>query len=152
MTAPELAVRFEVSLHTINRNIEDICQAYIPLVTIPSYGGGMSIAEGFRLDKALLTSDELQALLSGIKGLDIVWDTAHFPTLAEKLSDMEPYKLIFRWSVWHVRSWCLEREAFRLFKLNRIWDLEPGTEDLSENSAYAFRYIWCSWLLQWLLS
>ena len=33
ITAPELARRFEVSRRTINRDIEDICRAGIPLVT-----------------------------------------------------------------------------------------------------------------------
>lgn len=175
VTAPELADRFEVSRRTINRDIEDICRAGIPLVTTQGYGGGISIAEGFKLDKSLLTTDELQAILSGVKGLDSVWDTPHFSTLAEKLPGeavddilidlashyqtpltgkisvirtairnrryisfrycsekgecrrtIEPYKLVFQWSAWYVWGWCLEREAFRLFKLNRLWELELG--------------------------
>lgn len=40
VTAPELAWRFEVSRRTINRDIEDICRAGIPLVTIFGYQGG----------------------------------------------------------------------------------------------------------------
>lgn len=32
-TAPELAQRFEVSRRTINRDIEDLCRAGIPIVT-----------------------------------------------------------------------------------------------------------------------
>ena len=87
ITAPELARRFEVSRRTINRDIEDICRAGIPLVTTQGYGGGVSIAEGFKLDKSLLTGDEIQAILSGVKGLDSVSDTSHFPALVEKLAD-----------------------------------------------------------------
>lgn len=34
ITAPELAKRFEVSRRTINRDIEDISKAGIPIVTI----------------------------------------------------------------------------------------------------------------------
>lgn len=177
ITAPELARRFEVSRRTINRDIEDICRAGIPIVTTQGYGGGVSIAEGFKLDKSLLTGDELQAILSGVKGLDSVSAEPHFPTLAEKLpggsSDdilidlashyqgpltekiaaiqaaiqnrlplsfdyyyekgqcrraIEPYKLVFRWSAWYVWGWCPERQAFRLFKLNRLWNLEQGAE------------------------
>ena len=45
VTAPELAERFEVSRRTISRDIEDICRAGIPLVTVQGYGGGISIAE-----------------------------------------------------------------------------------------------------------
>ena len=41
---------YEVSRRTINRDIEDIRRAGIPLVTIQGYGGGVSIAEGFKPD------------------------------------------------------------------------------------------------------
>ena len=33
-TAPELAERFEVSRRTINRDIEDLCRAGIPIKTV----------------------------------------------------------------------------------------------------------------------
>ena len=33
---------------------------------------------------------------------------------------IEPYYLVFRWSSWYVWGWCLEREDYRLFKLNRM--------------------------------
>ena len=33
---------------------------------------------------------------------------------------IEPYYLIFRWSSWYVWGWCLARQDFRLFKLNRM--------------------------------
>ncbi|WP_354095378.1 helix-turn-helix transcriptional regulator [Clostridium gasigenes] len=36
---------------------------------------------------------------------------------------IEPYLLVFRWSSWYVLGYCLEREDFRLFKLNRLWSL-----------------------------
>ncbi len=62
-TAPELAERFEVSRRTINRDIEDICKAGIPVISTQGYGGGFSIAEGYKLDKSLFTNDELQAVL-----------------------------------------------------------------------------------------
>ena len=124
-----------------------------------------------------LTSNKLQAVLSGAKGMNSASDASHFPTLAEKLPGeapdnilidlashyqepltqkiaairtairnrqplsfnyyyekgecsrtMEPYKLVYRWSAWYVWGWCLEREAFRLFKLNRLWNLELRTE------------------------
>ncbi len=33
---------------------------------------------------------------------------------------VEPYYLIFKWSSWYLWGFCLEREDFRLFKLNRM--------------------------------
>ena len=37
-TAPELAERFEVSKRTINRDIEDLCRAGIPIRTTQGSG------------------------------------------------------------------------------------------------------------------
>ena len=57
VTAPELAKRFEVSRRTINRDIEDICKAGIPLITTQGYGGGISIADGYKIEKTLFTEE-----------------------------------------------------------------------------------------------
>ena len=47
-TAPELAEKFEVSRRTINRDIEDLCKAGIPIRTAQGTGGGISIMDGYR--------------------------------------------------------------------------------------------------------
>jgi len=36
---------------------------------------------------------------------------------------VEPYLLVFKWSSWYLLCYCLEKNDFRLFKLNRLWDL-----------------------------
>lgn len=85
-TAPELAERFEVSRRTINRDIEDICKAGIPIVATQGYGGGLSIADDYKIDKSLLTVEELQTILTGLKGIDSVSETSHFAKLLDKFS------------------------------------------------------------------
>ena len=52
VTAPQLAKKFEVSRRTIGRDIDALCQAGIPVVTHQGGGGGISIADGYKLDKA----------------------------------------------------------------------------------------------------
>ena len=178
VTAPLLAKKFEVSRRTINRDIEDICKAGIPIITTQGYDGGISIAEGYKIDKTVFTSDELQAIFTGLKSLDSISDTSNVNNLMDKLSlgknavisntdnilidlsshyknsltekieciklaineqklisfqyfynkgevdkTIEPYLLLFRWSSWYVFGYCLERDDFRLFKLNRLWNL-----------------------------
>jgi len=181
-TATELAERFEVSRRTISRDIEDICKAGIPLVTARGWGGGISIAEGYKIDRSIFTEDELQAVFAGLKGMDSISDRSHLREVLDKLSPksgqialddaividlasyyrpsltwkieqiktaiherrfisfsyyyekgeshrtIEPYRVVFKWSSWYVWGWCLERGDFRLFKLNRLWDLELGTD------------------------
>ena len=71
-TAPELAERFEVSRRTINRDIEDLCKAGIPIRTVQGTGGGISIMDGYRMDRTILTSKDMQMILAGLRSLDSV--------------------------------------------------------------------------------
>lgn len=183
VTAPYLAERFEVSRRTINRDIEDLCMAGIPIVTTQGGNGGITIADGYRVDKCVLTQDELLTLIAGLRGLDsisnenqeekllnkffvkqdsiislrdsIIIDlSSHYKSsLAEKIKVLkeairsntvmsfryysskgdesrrvEPYYLTFRWSAWYLFGYCVEKEDFRLFKLNRIWELTDTSE------------------------
>lgn len=182
VTAPELADRFEVSRRTISRDIETLCQAGIPIVTTQGYGGGISIAEGYKTDSFIFTQDELQTICSGLKGIDSISKTSYLETMLDKLSDkhnrilvqdfiiidlashyrtslvekiemikeaiinrytvtfhyyygkgegkrrIEPYHLVFKWSSWYVFGFCLDRLDFRMFKLNRLWNLQKGEE------------------------
>lgn len=86
VTAPYLAEKFEVSRRTISRDVAALCMAGIPLVTMPGQNGGISIMEGYKLDRALLSASELQSILAGLKGLDSVSGTNRYALLMEKLS------------------------------------------------------------------
>lgn len=86
VTAPYLAEKFEVSRRTINRDIEEICRAGIPIVTTQGVDGGIEIMEGFQLDTAVFTESELQAILVGLKSLNSVSKTKQYTRLAEKIS------------------------------------------------------------------
>lgn len=86
VTAPELARRFEVSRRTINRDIEVLCRAGIPVVTERGQGGGISIVNGYRIDRTLLTPADMQAILTGLRGLGSVSNCKNYRQLMEKLS------------------------------------------------------------------
>lgn len=85
-TFSELADRFEVSRRTISRDVDDLCRAGIPLVTMQGYGGGVSIAEGYQIDRALLKKEELEAIFAGLDGIDSISPNAYSASLAEKLT------------------------------------------------------------------
>ena len=86
VTAPYLAELFEVSRRTINRDIEDLCKAGIPIVTKQGANGGISIMEHYKMDRALLTNVEMQDILAGLRSLDSVNGTNRYEQLMEKLS------------------------------------------------------------------
>ena len=152
-TAPELAERFEVSRRTINRDIEDLCRAGIPIRTSQGTGGGISIMDGYRMDRTILTSKDMQMILAGLRSLDSVSGSSYYGQLIETIQDaigdrhlvrfqyfspsgdsertVEPYYLVFHWSSWYLWGWCRDRKAFRLFKLNRM-DSVQKTEEIFE--------------------
>ena len=86
VTAPELAEQFEVSRRTIQRDIEALGRAGIPIATAQGAGGGISIMEGYRVDRTVLTAPEMGAILAGLRSLDSVSGTRRYTQLMEKLS------------------------------------------------------------------
>ena len=71
---------------TINRDIETLNAAGIPIVTFQGANGGIGIMENYRIDKTLLTSSDMQAILAGLLSLDSVSGTNKYQQLKEKLS------------------------------------------------------------------
>ena len=178
VTAPYLAERFEVTRRTIGRDIDALCQAGIPVITHQGGGGGISIAEGFKLDKSVLTTDELAEMIAALKGIGSVSEQSGIEKILDKLSAnkdavvslrepvvidlashykgsltekiaiikkavreqrliefdyyyekgitrrrIEPAFVIFQWTAWYVFGYCTLRKDFRIFKLQRLWDL-----------------------------
>lgn len=86
VTAPYLAEQFEVSRRTINRDIEELCKAGIPIVTRQGINGGISIMENYKIERTLLTNAEMQDILAGLRSLDSINGTNRYGQLMEKLS------------------------------------------------------------------
>ena len=186
VTAPYLAEKFEVNRRTISRDIDALCQAGIPIVTHQGTGGGISIADGFKLDKHVLTTGELSGIIAALKGIGSVSDQSQTERTLNKLGantdavvslqepivinlashykgeltakieiikrailenvviefdyfyekgeshrHIEPYIVVFEWTSWYVFGFCLERMDWRMFKLNRLWNLKIEGEKFS---------------------
>ena len=85
VTAPELAEYFEVSRRTIGRDIDALCKAGIPIRTMQGAGGGISIMDGYRMDRTILTSRDMQVILAGLRSLDSVSGSRYCGQLMEKI-------------------------------------------------------------------
>ncbi len=86
--AQELADKFEVSLRTIYRDIEAIGQAGIPIVTYPGGGGGIAIMDGFKLDKSVLSREEILSVITGLKGINSISPDVRTRLLIDKFSGL----------------------------------------------------------------
>jgi len=80
-----LAEKYEVSRRTISRDIDTLGAAGIPIVTHQGVGGGIAIAEGFKLDKSVLTADELSGIIAAIKGIGSVSPVSQIERTLDKL-------------------------------------------------------------------
>lgn len=182
-TAPELAERFEVSRRTINRDIEDLCKAGIPIVTSQGTGGGISIMDGYRMDRTVLSTKDMQMIMAGLRSLDSVSGRHYYGQLMEKFKagssefvsgsdsmlidlssrykdslaskieliqdaidlgkslrfeyfspkgnskrEVQPYYLVFKWGSWYMYGYCLWRQDFRMFKLNRMANVTHASD------------------------
>ncbi len=86
MTAPKLAERFNVSRRTINRDINDICMAGIPVVTTQGVNGGISIMDSYKIDKVLFTDKDLKAIFTGLLSLSSISLDRRYQNIADKLA------------------------------------------------------------------
>ncbi|MBD5153165.1 MAG: YafY family transcriptional regulator [Oscillibacter sp.] len=84
-TAAQLAARLEVNQRTIYRDMERLCRAGIPLCSDRGKNGGISIMEGYAMDRTLLTDADRGAILAGLRSLDSVSGTGYYKRLMEKL-------------------------------------------------------------------
>lgn len=86
ITAQELASKFEVSRRTILRDVAALSMAGIPILSEQGQGGGISIMEGYKVDRTVLSSEDMKAILTGLQSLDSVSGTNRYRQLMERIS------------------------------------------------------------------
>ena len=156
-TAPELAERFEVSRRTINRDIEDLCKAGIPIRTAQGTGGGISIMDGYRMDRTILTSKDMQMILAGLRSLDSVSGSSYYGRLMEKIQAGSSEFITGRDSILiDLSSWYRETLAPKIETIQdaigdrrsiRFLYYAPSGESRRTVEPYYLVFRWSSWYL-----
>ncbi len=176
-TAPELAEKFEVSVRTIYRDIDALSEAGVPIYAETGRNGGIRLISSFVLDKAVLSEQEKQEILTALQSINVTknsnnqtlqklsaifqthsenWLEVDFSRWGEKEFDNEkfeqlksaviscnnikiqyassygaiserivqPYKLAYKANAWYLKAFCTQKQDWRIFKLNRILDVE----------------------------
>ncbi len=67
ITAKQLAQDLDVSTRTIYRDINTLSIAGIPITSQKGYGGGLSLLEGFALDKSYFTQEEQSNIIQALQ-------------------------------------------------------------------------------------
>ena len=190
VTAKELADRFEVSTRTIYRDIDTLSSCGVPVYASKGKGGGISLIDGYKMDKAMLTVDEQTEILSALQGLkatnidadnnalnkmssffntnETEWIEIDFSSFSSNVNwknnfnaiktsilkryqlnieyanikgeistrVVEPIKLMFKGVSWYLYAYCIEKNDYRMFKLNRIILLEMLTTTFTPHKDY----------------
>lgn len=85
ITVQELADKFEVSKRTIFRDLDTLNCAGIPIVSYPGVGGGISVIEGYKIDKKILSTDDTQKIFTALNGLKSIDSDNSVNSLIAKL-------------------------------------------------------------------
>lgn len=155
VTAPYLAEHFEVSRRTINRDIEDLCKAGIPIVTRQGNCGGISIMPNYKMDRTVFSVIEMQDILAGLRSLDSVNGTNRYGQLMEKLSVGSSdfmtgdQSILIDLSSWYKDSFAVKIEMIRA-AIDGRQELEflyfsPKEESRRRIEPYYLIFRWSSW-------
>ena len=167
--AKELAEMFDVSVRTILRDIDTINLAGIPIITYQGVNGGISIAEGYRLDKSVISADDMATLISTLKGVAASIPDSRFDILAEKLKnplstsqlellDLKSRQLIIDLSPWGTNVQLKGKIALLRQAIENYREIEfayidaAGTRSMRQVEPYALLLKGQSWyLFAWCL-
>ena len=90
ITARELAEKFEVSIRTIYRDIEAINLAGIPIISYSGNNGGFGIMENYKIDRQLLTSNDMLSILTALTGISTAFEDNELDSAIEKIKNLIP--------------------------------------------------------------
>jgi predicted DNA-binding transcriptional regulator YafY len=121
ITAKSLANRFSVSVRTVQRDIDILSVAGIPVTALKGPAGGYGLLEEYTIDKAYLKKDELKLLADLLGGLERLLRQVGFTGIREKVnavSGKEPYlnseKLRFDFIPWLPQQ-ALQEKLIQIF-------------------------------------
>lgn len=136
-TARELAERFEVSLRTIQRDIDSLTMAGIPIYADRGRDGGYRILENYSVDRQFFTAKELGALTSMVGRLNNLLGQSGLRATEEKLRQLTAEgtreraheSLIFDFTPWGLdsRTKALFRMIYRAVEDNQVLEIRYAT-------------------------
>ena len=85
-SAAHLAEYFEVSIRTIRRDMDSLCLAGIPVVSVAGTAGGYEISEAFRLERQFAKADDYSYIQTALEGLVSATADRKALTVLEKIA------------------------------------------------------------------
>lgn len=87
-SASELARHFEVSVRTIQRDMDALCMAGIPVSAVTGASGGYELTDTFQMDKHTATREDYLNIVTALRGLSTATNDPKVGATLEKLSSL----------------------------------------------------------------
>lgn len=84
-SAKELAKHFEVSARTIQRDMDSLCLAGIPVIAIAGINGGYELAQSFTLKNQIVSKKDYSYILTALQGLSSATNNPEIFRISEKI-------------------------------------------------------------------
>lgn len=179
-----LAETFEVSLRCIQRDMDTLSMAGVPIIAYSGVNGGYELQEGYKLPIALVKEQDYAIIAASLDSLEsaglhkeVQNAKLLFPkheddtlgvqldfsvaneTVAEQRSflravigarhstsflytdargnqtkrNCEALALIYRWYAWYLVGWDVDKQAYRMYKLVRMEQLQEKTHTMHKH-------------------
>ena len=92
VTASELAEKYELSKRTIYRYIDVLNQAGVPIVSFSGSGGGIAVADNFKLDKTFFSKEEYSKIIAALTSFGEMTDEKELEKQVAALKVNAPIK------------------------------------------------------------
>lgn len=90
VSARELAERFEVSVRTVQRDMEALGMAGIPVASALGSAGGYRIMDTYKLSRQLFSTEDYLQLIIALRGLRSAYESREAGATLEKMLSMAP--------------------------------------------------------------
>lgn len=155
-SAAKLAEKFEVSLRTIQRDIDTLCAAGIPIASTYGVDGGYELMEDFKIESCVMTKKDYGCIITALGGLVSAYGGTDASSLLEKFmssSDKCNSDIVLDFSVLKEKSEI--NENIKLIQTaiahNRVvrfnYTNADGIQKIYETEPVATVYKWYSWYM-----
>lgn len=156
MTAKQLAEKFEVSIRTIQRDMESISMAGVPIVSNTGSSGGYSILSSFKLENQFIKRDDYKIIIMALKSLNTSYDSKQLEHIIDKylaLTDRYSQNVFLDYSVSREDSRVQKNNKLIEHSINEMTQINFEYRNVSGISLHrmvqplALRFQWYAWYL-----
>lgn len=156
ISAKQLAEKFEVSIRTIQRDMECISMAGVPIVSNTGSSGGYSILPEYKLENQFLKKDDFKIILMALKSLNTSYESKQLEPIIDKylaLAGEYAQNVFLDYSVSRENNKVQKNNQLIEYSINDMTQIDFDYYNVSGASSHrivqplALRFQWYGWYL-----